>query len=682
MESMRDGTWMRTRRDRARGGWVASAALGAAAAVVIAAAPSRAEACGCLSPPDPVALGEDDFAVNQQAEQIIFEVDEGTITAHVLIRYAGDPSQFAWIVPVPSVPELGLSPAAAFAMIDDATAPIVNVGFEDLCPVPEYECHQHVFPDCSSPSDGVSDGTGGGFDDDDGAGFADESGGGETGSGDDGAPPGIDVIDMQQVGSYETVTFTAAEADLAVQWLQENGFIVNDTMTPYMMPYVEAGMIFVAAKLEAGAGIDAIEPLRLTYADTNPMIPLILTAVASEPHLTVTTYIYDDVAYRPQVRPVAVIDPERVAIDASGRINYPQLLSRTVDEIGGDGWVIEYGATPPTTSFDDPSGCCVGDFDACFLGGDSQCQCPDAEFDADDCGAIPGLLDAIDLVNGLANKHTRVTRLTTRISAEEMTFDPTFEPDPEMPLIDRLNVQGTEYSLDQCSGQVVDKPEYEAAIERKVCAATYCGSGECVATPIGPGCRCDEGFVARRFTDLDGLDSVTCVPEVPPVDLAVNTQLPDICASVTCGTGTCVDLGGVPSCRCDPGSAAVNASASTTWCATVEQGTNTPGAENYSAALIEMPVCAPPPPQCGEFGWLAPVNLPGIHGEMCASSTPAAEDLLIPPKPTCADLGMDDMRGAGGEGCACTASEDRGVVAMLWGMALVAGWRVRRRRRR
>jgi MYXO-CTERM domain-containing protein len=55
---------------------------------------------------------------------------------------------------------------------------------------------------------------------------------------------------------------------------------------------------------------------------------------------------------------------------------------------------------------------------------------------------------------------------------------------------------------------------------------------------------------------------------------------------------------------------------------------------------------------------------------------------LIPPKPTCADLGMDDMRGAGGEGCACTASEDRGVVAMLWGMALVAGWRVRRRRRR
>jgi hypothetical protein len=93
MKSMEDGTWLGTRRDRARRWWVASGALGAAAALVIAAAPSRAEACGCLSPPDPVVLGEDDFAVNQQAEQIIFEVDEGTITAHVLIRYAGDPSQ-------------------------------------------------------------------------------------------------------------------------------------------------------------------------------------------------------------------------------------------------------------------------------------------------------------------------------------------------------------------------------------------------------------------------------------------------------------------------------------------------------------------------------------------------------------------------------------------------------------
>jgi len=68
--------------------------------------PSRAEACGCLAPPDPVALDTNNFAVNQQAEQIIFEVGEETVSAHVQIRYAGDPEQFAWIVAVPNVPEL------------------------------------------------------------------------------------------------------------------------------------------------------------------------------------------------------------------------------------------------------------------------------------------------------------------------------------------------------------------------------------------------------------------------------------------------------------------------------------------------------------------------------------------------------------------------------------------------
>ena len=43
------------------------------------------------------------------------------------------------------------------------------------------------------------------------------------------------------------------------------------------------------------------------------------------------------------------------------------------------------------------------------------------------------LVVLIDLVNGLAQKHTRLTRLTTRISPEEMNHDPIFEADPDAP---------------------------------------------------------------------------------------------------------------------------------------------------------------------------------------------------------------------------------------------------------
>ena len=119
-----------------------------AACVAAAAWPSEADACGCLSPPDPQVLGADDFAVNQQSEQIIFDVGEQSITAHVLIRYAGSPESFAWIVPVPSAPELDLSPQAAFAILDEATAPQASAYDESICPVPEYQCEFHSFPSC------------------------------------------------------------------------------------------------------------------------------------------------------------------------------------------------------------------------------------------------------------------------------------------------------------------------------------------------------------------------------------------------------------------------------------------------------------------------------------------------------------------------------------------------------
>jgi len=68
-----------------------------------------------------------DYAVNQRAEQIIFEVEPGWVTAHVLIKYAGAPEKFAWIIPVPEVPELGISPVSAFGLLDKLTEPDVGV---------------------------------------------------------------------------------------------------------------------------------------------------------------------------------------------------------------------------------------------------------------------------------------------------------------------------------------------------------------------------------------------------------------------------------------------------------------------------------------------------------------------------------------------------------------------------
>ena len=104
-----------------------------AASAALFAPTSVALACGCFTPPVPGAIDNDQYAVNQLAEQIVFEVPgDGTITAHVLIRYNGSPDQFAWLVPVPTAPTLELSENMLFGLIDDATRPNVNTRTENV----------------------------------------------------------------------------------------------------------------------------------------------------------------------------------------------------------------------------------------------------------------------------------------------------------------------------------------------------------------------------------------------------------------------------------------------------------------------------------------------------------------------------------------------------------------------
>jgi hypothetical protein len=642
-------------RDR-RHALLAGLSILTAGAVLLAQTPV-AEACGCLSPP---AVTEGDYAVNQSAEQIIFEVEPGWVTAHVLIKYAGDPAQFAWIVPVPEVPELAISPVSAFGILDKLTTPDVFVTTENICPISEWKCAYHEPVYCGGEYEASGDGAGGG-----GVSAAD--------AGTAGGDP-VTVINEQVVGDYQTVTFRASEAGAATQWLRDNGFIVNQTTSIYMESYVNQNMVFVAAKLVPGAGVKAIKPLRMRYRAAFPMVPLILTAVAAEPHLTVTTFIYSDKAFRPMGHPVVTINEDRLARDSSGRSNYPQVLARTIDEAGGDGFAIEYRGNPVTSNFNQNNSCCTTGYDWCNISDDNQCQCPGAEIDANDCAATGDLVDGIKLLDDLSTKYSALTRITTRVSAEEMTFDPQYEADYGAAFTGRLTLRGSQPTLQSCAGQVIDKVQYTKLQALQRCAATYCGEGGfCAATEAGSGCQCAPGFVSQRFTDLDGVPSVTCIPEVPPVDLrAGGFNLPDACAGVSCGQGQCVDRNGVAVCKCDAGTVAVGGNGAVPRCEPMRYATHTVGGQDYSEALRGLSVCAPPPPQCGPDGWLVKQRSPR-PGVACGDVVEPAPWLTQPkPKPTCGPFG-----------CGGCEANDAGPlsVGIAWiVMVLIA--RPRRRRAR
>ena len=625
-----------------------------------------AEACGCLSPPVPV-VDDDAFAVNQQAEQIIFEVEEGFVTAHVLIRYAGSPEQFAWIVPVPgqsdpSSLELSLSAEAAFSILEQQTSPVVSVSTRDVCPEPEYHCVYHDYPVCSSPDQP------GGFADA-GASFPPPTAPGAPG-------PPVTVIDRQVIGSYETVVFSSDSAQAAVDWLNQEGFIVNDTMAPFMQPYADTGHWFVASKLVPGADVSEIRPLRMRFESDKPVIPLKLTAVATEPHLTVTAYIYGDAHFRAQDRPQVDIDDAWISRDPAGRINYPMVLARAIDDAGGDGFVTEYLGTPiPGT--DTSAFCCDGgpDNDYCGVGDNGECNCPGLAFDEADCTTeAPDLLEGVTLLDDLTAKYGQLTRITTRLSAEEMTADPAFTPVQGTTTTGRLQLRGEVLNLDSCRSDILEPGRHDELLAQQTCASVYCDTGECVTTNRGASCACEAGSVARLFTDLDGELSITCVPEQAPVDLgAGGIELPDTCAGIDCGQGTCVDVGGFPACNCDEGAAAALGSLSPVpACRTILQRTGTPGAQNYTQEMDDIRVCSPAPPtSCGPYGWLERRTVTN-PGEACASSQPNPALLIPPDAPTCEDLGLAEPGG-----CGCRSNAPGGGLLLIFAGLL---WLSRRRR--
>ena len=72
--------------------------------------------------------------INQAAEQIVFRQDGNQVTAMVQIQFQGDPSDFSWVVPVPSTPQYELGSNTIFTDLESATRPQFNLqqeGFGD-----------------------------------------------------------------------------------------------------------------------------------------------------------------------------------------------------------------------------------------------------------------------------------------------------------------------------------------------------------------------------------------------------------------------------------------------------------------------------------------------------------------------------------------------------------------------
>lgn len=120
--------------------------------------PNEAEACGCFVPPDP------SVPIVQAGERILFAMKDGIVTSHIQVQYSGDAAEFGWLLPMPAIPVLELGVDELFTELISTTQPqyVLERKYNGDCPFdPARITSERTIPDSagSPPDNGGSDGT-------------------------------------------------------------------------------------------------------------------------------------------------------------------------------------------------------------------------------------------------------------------------------------------------------------------------------------------------------------------------------------------------------------------------------------------------------------------------------------------------------------------------------------------
>ena len=257
--------------------------------------------------------------IDQAGEQIVFRQDGGNVTALVQIQYTGESENFAWVVPVPGIPEFQIGSDLLFSPLDVATRPqFVLERTGAGCPVTRV-------PDGDASTVALSE------------------------SADDGEEErAVEILQTVTVGPFDIEVVTSDDETALAIWLEENNFDLSDRGRELIAPYVEQGMNFVTLKLSQNQGVGDIQPLMMTYQSSAPMIPIRLTAVAAEPDMGILVWILGDARAVPTN--FFHVTPNYTQLNwytgaNNAYASYQDLITAAMDEAGGQGFATDYAGT-------------------------------------------------------------------------------------------------------------------------------------------------------------------------------------------------------------------------------------------------------------------------------------------------------------------------------------------------
>jgi len=567
--------------------------------------------------------------VDQTAERILFEVGQDSVTMTTQISYSGSAEDFAWVLPLSAVPDpnsLAVTQLKALVALDANSGPQFN--FPD-----DPACYQYL---------AVPEEAGGpGVDYDDGA---------------PAGPPPVEVFIRQTVGDYDVAVIESADPAALIAWLRDEGFRITAPMEPFIAKYTSEGLKFLALKLIDAADVTDIKPFRFTLPGTTPTIPLRMTALAAEPEMSILVFVLGDQRFEGKNWPnVAVADDQirwsPYAVFSGNGNNWASLVAQSVDAAGGQGWVTELaGATANYAE-------------------QVRLQVEGGNFATDE-----DRLAADELLAALT-AHPYMTRLYTRLSAEEMSSDPVLGRTSlgDVSNVHQLSrfVNGEDMCVDITSTNPCD---FSTCGAGGLCRPVTADAANTSAAPIA-GCACVPGATARATFAPDGTPTVICQDgrmsflnagdrETPDADV-----VPDACAGFDCGEhGQCTAVNMTPTCVCDQGYVAVGSidesGTRSVSCVTPDEAVPT---SFYDKRL----------PALSELGGGRTVDVPSV---MPTVPEPTPED----PEPTPnAGFPMPRSNGSTSSGGGCNlgnGSSGAGSTSGAWWLAGLGAVALRRRR--
>lgn len=105
---------------------------------------------------------------------------------------------------------------------------------------------------------------------------------------------GVSVVSIQRAGVFESTTLKAISPAAVLRWLEENGYQAPPAAEPAIRDYIDRGWVFVASKARTDHGPSepaALHPLAFTFASKTPVYPTRLTATGGH-ECSIALYIF------------------------------------------------------------------------------------------------------------------------------------------------------------------------------------------------------------------------------------------------------------------------------------------------------------------------------------------------------------------------------------------------------